>query len=280
MLIDEPSSFTGRLHSGMLGGLLYCHIEAAPHVFIDDRPPPPATPRHMVVLQLSGVSTFLAEHRRVRLRPGDVLLLNNVGPLRVDHETRIEQIVLLEPLDSVEARRFGLRGMHCGGSDRQERMFVRWIREACLDVDFDPREVSHDIANLLTRLVVQVLVAGGRYAALPQPVLTRECIEDYIEERLTETDLDPACIAAAFGCSVRTLHRAFASAGKDSLERHLWRRRIEACAQALRDNGTPSTTLTELALEYGFKSPAHFSTLFRELLGLKPSAYRRLHLGR
>lgn len=278
---DNPAGFDGRVRSGTLGGLSYCHLDAASHVFIDDRPPPGPL-RHMVVLQLSGTSTFTGDSRPVRVRPGDMLLLNNVGPVRVEHETRVEQIALLNPLDTGEASCFKRHGLHCcPGQGQLERMVFRWVREACLDTDFDQCNVSHDVARLLTGLLGQVLVgAGGHAATEASPALTRERIEDYIAQRLQDVELSPARIAAAFGCSVRTLHRAFARAGRESLERHLWQMRVGACAQALRDDAAASTTLTQLALRYGFKSPTHFSALFRDLQGVSPSAYRRRYLGR
>jgi AraC-like DNA-binding protein len=40
-----------------------------------------------------------------------------------------------------------------------------------------------------------------------------------------------------------------------------------------------SRTLTDIALELGFSSPAHFSTLFREAFEMTPSEYRRNFLG-
>jgi AraC-like DNA-binding protein len=74
---------------------------------------------------------------------------------------------------------------------------------------------------------------------------------------------------------VRTLHRAFKRPGVPSLGRYLWRRRVEVGAEVLRAPGAASRTLTEIALDLGFSSSAHFSTLFREAFGVTPSEYRR-----
>jgi transcriptional regulator GlxA family with amidase domain len=72
----------------------------------------------------------------------------------------------------------------------------------------------------------------------------------YVEDNLHDPEISPERIALAVGCSKRTLHRTFDSgSGDESLNRYLWRRRIERCAAELRSLPAASRrqTVTEIA---------------------------------
>jgi len=53
---------------------------------------------------------------------------------------------------------------------------------------------------------------------------------------------------------------------------YVWRRRVEAGAQMLRETGLG---ISEVAYQCGFQSPFHFSRMVRKHLGLPPRDYRR-----
>lgn len=282
VLLPDAVSFRARIRSGRLGPLRYCHLEMSPHVFVDGEVMPSVTEGHMVVLQLAGTSLFSDGTRSLRLRPGAILLIGDTARLRVEHESRVEQIVLLRPLPRAEAAGLLPRSLClCEADSGLARMVFRWVTDACLGGCWDGCEAVDDIALALSRLVAQVLRGGGARGPAGGPHgLTRERIEDFIAQHLDDPGLNVAAIATAFGCSVRTLHRAFQRSGDGSLGRHLWRMRVEACAAALRAPDAAALSLTDLALRWGFASPTHFSGLFRETYGETPSDYRRRHLRR
>ena len=76
------------------------------------------------------------------------------------------------------------------------------------------------------------------------------------------------------GCSKRYLHQVFA-AEHVTIERHIWRLRIEHCCQALAEQGQSERSISEIAFEWGFNSSAHFSRLFKSQVGVAPTSYRR-----
>jgi AraC-like DNA-binding protein len=55
---------------------------------------------------------------------------------------------------------------------------------------------------------------------------------------------------------------------------YLLRRRIERAKELLAGSHTP---LVEIALEVGFKTQAHFTTVFARIVGETPNAWRREH---
>jgi AraC family transcriptional activator of tynA and feaB len=276
--LPEPEGIDARMRAGTLGDLSYCHVAFGPHTLVCETPPRLGSQRHVVVFQLAGASSYRLEKRSVRLRPGEMLFFQVPHRLQVEHETRTEQIGLLTPLPAELARQLGgSTGMlHRTGQSREQRTLFRWLGDACVEGCWDGSAVGPDVAQMLARLLGGVL-SGSEPAAAPPaaPSITRASIEAFIARRLEDPELNLAHIAEAYSCSVRTLHRAFAREGAESLERYLWHQRVLACARALRDDSTAVTTLTDLALRYGFKSSAHFSGLFRDVLGVSPSVYRR-----
>jgi AraC-like DNA-binding protein len=108
----------------------------------------------------------------------------------------------------------------------------------------------------------------------PRLRLDRLSIERQVTHRLDDPALSLAELANTFHCSLRTLHRVFRCDGEESLERYIQRRRIEACAVRLQDSES-AQSLTELALQFGFSSSSHFSSVFRAHFGVSPSVYRK-----
>jgi AraC family transcriptional regulator len=86
------------------------------------------------------------------------------------------------------------------------------------------------------------------------------------------TDLDLKTIAAESGYSRSHFLRTFRASMGYSPHQWLTRVRVEE-AKALLQNA--SSSLTDVALQCGFSSHAHFSSMFRQIVGVVPSEYRR-----
>lgn len=279
--IQDGRPFRARLRSGRLGSQRFCHLDMTPHVFEARNVRPSWIDDHMVVLQLAGVSVVSDGSSTTRLRPGAILLIGDPSTLRIEHESDVEQLLLLQPLmpddlGGVPAQALTL----CEANAGMERMVQRWVIDACLHGQFDACELIDDVARMLARLLAQILRGSYRPTrdASSSIGLTRERVEDFIAQNLDDSGLSAMSIARTFGCSARTLHRAFKRSDGETLARHIWRRRIEVCAAALRARDSASLSLTELAFRWGFASSTHFASLFRESYGESPSEYRRKHL--
>jgi AraC-like DNA-binding protein len=82
-------------------------------------------------------------------------------------------------------------------------------------------------------------------------------------------------VASALGFSRQHLYRLFA--GDDqSLERLIWRSRLERVRADLDDRKLDGVSLSILASQRGFSSSAHFSRAFRARYGMTALAYRRM----
>jgi AraC-like DNA-binding protein len=210
----------------------------------------------------------------VQLRPGDVLSVHDVDPVRVRDEGRVEQLVLMLALtDAAKALPGGLRQFHpdCALA----KLAFRWARDGCLAAGVIPIGLGTCIAQLLSGLLAQVFSVQALPREERSSSISAQAIQEYIEHRLADPCLSLSRISQAFGCSVRTLHRAFNRPGAPSLGSYLWRRRVEVSAEILRAPEAASRTLTQIAIDLGFCSSAHFSTQFRKAFGVTPSEYRR-----
>jgi AraC-like DNA-binding protein len=99
---------------------------------------------------------------------------------------------------------------------------------------------------------------------------------DLADRRYAEP-LDLSVLAAAAAVSKYHFHRCFSATYGRTPGRYLAERRIERAQDLLR---ATNLTVTEVCLLVGYTSLGSFSTRFRELVGVSPSAYQARYAGR
>jgi len=95
----------------------------------------------------------------------------------------------------------------------------------------------------------------------------------YIDKQLRNPDLDVATLCAHFRCSRATLYRLFQPLG--GVRDHIQRRRLAACFKAI--SAQPHRRIFDIALDFGFVSQSHFSSLFRAHFGMSPREAREVN---
>jgi len=85
--------------------------------------------------------------------------------------------------------------------------------------------------------------------------------------------LQPATIAAHFRISPRYLDTLFAEIGT-SVMRHVLARRLDRARGMLRDPARSARTITDLALDLGFRDPSYFGRAFKAAFGVTPRDWR------
>lgn len=94
----------------------------------------------------------------------------------------------------------------------------------------------------------------------------------YIDSHLSDPDMGVDSICAKFRCSRATLYRLFKPHG--GVREHIQRRRLMACFKAITAPKHIHRGIFDIALDFGFISPSHFSHLFRGHFGMSPSEAR------
>ena len=83
--------------------------------------------------------------------------------------------------------------------------------------------------------------------------------------------LDVRAVAAVAHCSEAHFSRSFRAAFGETPHRYLQRRRVERSMFLLRET---DRSITDICFDVGFMSLGTFSRMFREIIGVTPSAYR------
>ncbi len=98
----------------------------------------------------------------------------------------------------------------------------------------------------------------------------KEIMEQRYQDSLT---LDT--LAQELAISPYHLHRVFKRLTGTTPAGYILDRRLRVAQEALCSE--PSRTVTDIAMEAGFRSTSHFSTVFQKETGFSPSNYRKLY---
>ncbi len=95
----------------------------------------------------------------------------------------------------------------------------------------------------------------------------------YIEVHLSDPRLSTSMVAEACGISTRYLSHLLKQYGS-SFSTLVWDQRLRTAARWLETTPPGDISIAEIAFRVGFKSPAHFSRLFKRVFGKGPREYR------
>lgn len=128
----------------------------------------------------------------------------------------------------------------------------------------------------LLLVVARMVEQSGDHSTEPEIAVVQNAVRaaagHFIEQRLKarEGRLDIAATLRVVGVSRATLYRAFN--GEGGVRRYHQDRRLHHARVALGQRSGPSPSIAEIADDYGFASPSHFSRLFKQRYGFAPSA--------
>lgn len=100
----------------------------------------------------------------------------------------------------------------------------------------------------------------------------------HIDRSLKDPTLDAESLCREFRCSRATLYRLFQPLG--GVREHIQRRRLMTCFRAISAPAQAHRRIFDIALDYGFNSPSHFSSLFRTHFGMTPREARERGINR
>ncbi|WP_317929847.1 AraC family transcriptional regulator [Halioxenophilus sp. WMMB6] len=162
-------------------------------------------------------------------------------------------------------------------------------------------QASGKLFTIVEQLLGEILVDGGELSSNAQQVLLnsalavlsdalkgsenltreRQSIADqrleevlrYIEIHLSDTKLSTAMVADACGISPRYLSSLLKQKGT-SFSEHIWDQRLKIASRWLASTKPNEISIAEVAFRVGFKSPAHFSRMFKRVYNKGPREYR------
>jgi AraC-like DNA-binding protein len=271
--------FDGRMVSAQAGDVILTRLEANRHRVLRSA----ALVRRSDAGYVKIVAPFVGsagveQHgRQAWVGPGQWSLYDTTATYAIDNPVRVEHLIVMVPKAALVERGLPLAEL-CArplGGGGVGRLALETMRNAYRELPALGPDAARGVGELITQCVhLALLDLAGRGTALTQREALRERIKRHVAARLGDPRLSVDSIAQALACSRRQLYNAFADE-PDGVAGYVLAQRIEACCADLVDPRLAARSITEIALDRGFASLAHFSRVFRAATGLAPSDYRR-----
>ena len=294
-LDTEPQrrgGFRGAISARDYDSVVMSHIIANPHAVL--RTPNliaadagsgshgvAASNYYKVSLQLKGHGLLIQDGREVALAPGSLAIYDTSRPYTLSFDCDFSSYVMMFPQARVNLPTDTVRQLTATsiGADHQlGAVATQIITQAGAMLPGLSRSVGIRLAGNVVDLLTTVMADELSEAETPgeQQRLWSE-ITAYIDANLTDAQLTPSTIAAAHFMSVRALHQVFEGSG-ETVSAEIRRRRIARCRQDLADPLHAHVPVAAIGARWGLSDPAHFSRLFRSVVGQPPAQFRRSSL--
>lgn len=270
--------FHGELHSASLGAVGLNWVQAdAQRVWRTPRGIARCERRDAYLLgNLHSAWRVAQDGREALMRPGDFVLVDSRRPYQFDFPEGPSAISLALPIDWLcrwlaEPQAHTVRPFRHDepGWSAALAAFARPWHPGLADAPPLPVPLLTDQLGAL--LAMACGPAAGRPGAATGDLAQR--VRRQLQERLAEPGLSAADVAAALGCSTRTLHRAMAAAGT-TFAQALLAERMRLARQMLANPSLRPLSAAEIGRRVGLLDPSHFARLCRRALGAAPSALR------
>ncbi|MEO8297587.1 MAG: helix-turn-helix domain-containing protein [Burkholderiales bacterium] len=239
----------------------------------------PMDSSYKLVLQLSGEAEIRQHDRGFRLRAGDWSLYDPRVPYSITNFERSDLLAVLVPRTQLKG--FRVPNLHTSEATSSNQIGLHAVLSSFLrSLAEQLPTLSNGVGQPLSETVFGLLAStmgayqgdAVEFATLPDVLMAR--VRQYVQTHLGEPDLSIDRIALDMRCSKRYLHRVFEDA-EITLDRYIWRARLERCRAALAAPGRRTPSVSEIAFSWGFNSSAHFCRLFKSHYGVSPRAYQQ-----
>lgn len=277
------TQFDGRLTTTQAGEVVLTRLEANRHRVLRSRSLVRRADAGYVkiVAPLQGRAGVEQQGRRAWVGPGQWSLYDTTETYAVDNPVRVEHLIVMVPKARLVERGLPLAEL-CArplGDAAVSRLALQTMRNALRELPGVGPQAARGVGELVTHCVhLALLDLADRGTAATQRLTLRERIKHHVSQRLSDPRLSVDAIASALNVSRRQLYNAFADE-PDGVAGHVLAQRLDACRADLADPRLAQRSITDIALDRGFTSLAHFSRVFRAATGMAPSDYRRLHGG-
>lgn len=283
----DTVNIVGSIVAADLWRLKLCRIGIGPHRI--DLSPALARPGAHLLNQLRfqtrGKTRFEQDGLTIQMEPGDCLVHNMSRPHSFASSESSSYDSVIVPIDLIR-----LQGVPI------EMLWARLIPAADLDdnaliaykivqtlLEDRPTLYQPAAASLADAIIALLQHSFSRGVVgtegFTRPALMRWRAKAHIEDHLRDPELTIDQLCAVLGCSKRYLHRLFRDEG-NSVQRYIWRRRLERCREALESPSSQMKSITDIAFSWGFSSASHFTRLFKSSFGFPPSELKGRKGGR
>jgi AraC family transcriptional regulator, positive regulator of tynA and feaB len=229
--------------------------------------------------QVHGALSFEQDGRDVRLKAGDMTLIDPMLPYIGRFETDSKLLVIKIPRRLLEIRTGKLQALTAVGMARDDAecgltsSFLATLPEYTRKLSPTAHEMLREQAlDLIALCLAKAADERPRLSSGRSVILLN--IRAAVEARLADPNLDVKTIAEAVGVSVRYAN-ALLAFENTSLRRLIQTRRLMRCQKALEDPLQSARTVSEIAYSWGFSDMTHFGRVFKKEQGILPREYRK-----
>lgn len=247
---------------------------------------------YLVQFMFTGHSDVTIAGKTVQLVPGTAMVINPGAAFRQKFLSRNRHAVVKIARPALE-RVYGEWVGHpprkkidfavdavrsdttTGAFTRQTMALLQEVHER--DSIYNCRKIAASAADLLMQLLLRSAPHGEseRVAASPHTISPGHLrrVERYIEEHF-DTPIQMSDLAAAAGCSISTVHHAFRRYKNATPMEYLRQVRLRRARSALLSAAEDGRSVTEVALDCGFRHLSKFAKVYAQTFGEKPSQTR------
>jgi AraC-like DNA-binding protein len=217
------------------------------------------------------------EDRVVKLGFGDFAIYDASQPYELRFDGPFKQLVLRLPRRyfsriACPERLTAVAFRHSQASVAVVSNFIMHLYNRLHDLDEGSTAAVH---QALVDLFIAVIAGAAPVGMVTSnQLIMRQRIKTFVEMRLSDPALNCSMVSQEHGISIRYLNRLFED-DEMSLAEWMWSRRLEKARVSLESSQITGQSITQIAYDWGFKDPAHFSRAFKSRFGTAPSAYRQ-----
>lgn len=231
---------------------------------------------------ISGAARLSQGGKSADLTPGDIAILDSTRAYSIEVPDNFDALWIQAPRYRLEGRLSSVAEIMAQTIDGHSGVgFVAssLLRSALAEASRLLPQEANRIANSLLDLIGLAL---AKDTSKLQPVSSQNRasalrrVQEFIESRLDDEELDLPTIAREHHLSVRYLNKLFEREGI-SIARWIRMRRLERCRIDLESTGGRARAISDIAYSHGFGNISHFNRQFRAHFGCSPRAFRADH---
>ena len=270
--------FSGQLWNAQAGELQLTRLEANRHRVIrsaeqarrsDEAP-------FKIVAPLVGQASVEQAGRQVTVNAHSWTVYDTASSYLVANPQRVEHLVLMIPraqLTGCGLRPDTFTARRIDSSSGIARVALGTMRSTFNELRHMSADAARGAGEMVTQLVrLSLRELTGHSTPRTQRETLKDRIRQHVAAHLRDPSLGPDHIARALNCSKRLLYTAFTDEAC-TLAAYIQQQRLEACLRELQRPAASQRTILEIALHWGFNNPSHFSRIFKEHTGHRPSDY-------
>ncbi|MEM5473462.1 helix-turn-helix domain-containing protein [Hoeflea sp. AS60] len=219
-----------------------------------------------VNFQLAGQSAVSQRGIEAKIDAGSLVLLDATEPFAMKFDRNFEQVCLHMPKSILEEN--GIRvSDFVGRAVTRQSGFAAPLFSA-IDGLTGGMPPQHVLPGMMQMLAFGLTNARRNTVADQHLAM----VQNYIQQRLSDTEISPGATASHFRISTRHLHKLFARDGM-TFGKFLLDARLLACEKRILSSR--DEPISDIAFAHGFQSQSHFSRAFRQKFGRSPNQLRK-----